>query len=201
MTLGGGFIILCLQWPREVPHQTSSVISSIRNPFRKRSYSVNDKPCWIWGKPIQSGLWCFVMIQALTYIDPLTASTPLQTHSAGDGMVINHHRNILLLLLRILFLVPREIDSKTHKRLGCPKLRAPKSSSFAGVLSNSQNCPAGPCPAPCGKTCLQCFQRANNEGRLSHRRRVAPWLRASKTPSQFLPKSPQQVFTNYSYIY
>ena len=72
---------------------------------------------------------------------------------------------------------------RKHKRLGCQKLRAPKSGSI-----NSTKLPSPALP------CLQCFQHANNEGRLSHRRRVAPWLRVASpsisvalVPRKFLP--------------
>ena len=70
---------------------------------------------------------------------------------------------------------------RKHKRLGCQN----QGHQNPG-LSTPQNCPARPC--------LQCFQHANNEGRLSHRRRVAPWLRVASpsisvalVPHKFLP--------------
>ena len=45
--------------------------------------------------------------------------------------------------------------------------------------------------------CLQCFQHANNEGRLSHRRRVAPWLRVA-SPSISVALVPISFYRLYS---
>ena len=97
-------------------------------------------------------------------IDPLTAR---RLSKEGVDMMFLHHWQYIAFAFENSAL-SREIDSKRAK----------------GWV-------AQPGPALPLTTCLQCFQHANNEGRLSHRRRVAPWLRVA-SPSISVALAPHK---------